>query len=250
MPESEGQRSRISAGRRTMSVYVFDLDGTLLDSMEVWEHLGETYLRSLGKTPERNMNEKTKNMSWDDFTAYLRKTYYICKTQDMIAQEMENMMKLYYHNAAQAKKGAVEYIKYLTRRGETIFAASDTTRENTIDALERLGILDNFQGIYTAENMGKKTSRNFFIRLSLHLHLEPSEIIVWEDSYRAAKAAKEAGCRVYAIEEAAEKNRLGMIGIADRYVRDFNAALQMQRWENGDTSRNAPEAYQEAPELC
>ena len=41
-----------------MSVYVFDLDGTLLDSMEVWEHLGEVYLRSLGKTPERNLSEK------------------------------------------------------------------------------------------------------------------------------------------------------------------------------------------------
>lgn len=233
-----------------MSVYVFDLDGTLLDSMEVWEHLGEVYLRSLGKTPERNMNEKIKNMSWNDFTAYLRKKYYICKTQEMIAREMENMMKLYYHNAAQAKKGAVEYIKYLSRRGDTIFAVSDTTRENTIHALERLGILDEFQGIYTAENMGKKTSRNFFIRLSLQLHLEPSELTVWEDSYRAAKAAKEAGCRVYAIEEAAEKNRLGIIGIADRYVRDFDAALQMHRWENGDSSGNTPGSYQEEPGLC
>ena len=233
-----------------MSVYVFDLDGTLLDSMEVWEHLGEVYLRSLGKTPERNLSEKVKHMSWDGFTAYLRKTYYICKTQDMIARELEDMMKLFYHKAAQAKKGAVEYVKYLVNRGDTLFATSDTTRENTLSALERLGILDDFQGVYTVENMGKKTSRDFYIRLSLHLHLEPGEMIVWEDSYRAARAAKEAGCRVYAVEEAAEQNRLGMINLADRYVKDFESALQMQRWENGELPLSASESYREAPGLC
>ena len=98
--------------------------------------------------------------------------------------------------------------------------------------------------------MGKKTSRNFYIRLSLHLHLEPGEMVVWEDSYRAARAAKEAGCRVYAVEEAAEQNRLGMINLADRYVKDFESALQMQRWENGELPLSASESYREAPGLC
>lgn len=236
-----------------MNVYVFDLDGTLLDSMEVWDHLGEIYLRTLGKKPERGLSEKTRNMSWNEFTAYLRKTYHICKTQDMIARELEEMIKLFYHKAAQEKSGAAEYVKYLASRGETLFAVSDTTRENTMNALEHLGILDDFQGVYTAETMGRKNSRNFYLRLALHLHLEPQEITVWEDSYRCAKAAKEAGCRVYAVEEDTERNRMGIINAADRYVKDFRAALQMQRWENGEAQRSeepVSESLQESPGLC
>ena len=67
-----------------MEAAIFDVDGTLLDSMGVWEHLGERYLKALGKTPEPGLQEILKPMTMEQSCQYLRKRYALDKTPEEI----------------------------------------------------------------------------------------------------------------------------------------------------------------------
>ena len=66
---------------------IFDVDGTLLDSMHIWDSIGEDYLRSLGYEPREKLNEKFKTMSLSQAAAYYRSEYGVTLSVERICAE-------------------------------------------------------------------------------------------------------------------------------------------------------------------
>ena len=119
---------------------IFDLDGTLLDSMSLWDTFGEDYLRSLGKEPHENLTETFKTFTLEESAEYYREHYGVMLSVEEIVQGVNRMIEGYYTNEVGIKHGVDVLLKNLYDNGVKMCIATVTDRYLAEAALERLGI--------------------------------------------------------------------------------------------------------------
>ena len=96
---------------------IFDLDGTLFDSMFIWDTIGEIYLRSIGYEPKENLNETFKTMSLYNAACYYKSEYGVTLSVDEIMDGVNRMVEKYYINEVQLKPGVYDFVKHLHNIG-------------------------------------------------------------------------------------------------------------------------------------
>ena len=203
---------------------IFDLDGTLLDSMYMWENIGKNYLIELGITPAPDINETLKPMSLLQAADYLRTNYGIEKTNEEIIGGVTAKIAHFYTCEVKPKSGAVEFLKTLHDKGVKlcIATASDT---GLVSAALRLNHMDSFfERIITCTEIkaGKDSPKIYDYALDF-LGTEKSETVVFEDACHAAATAKDAGYTVIGMYDAFEKeNEENMRKITDKYIHSFD----------------------------
>ena len=92
---------------------IFDVDGTLLDSMSIWDTIGADYLRSIGYIPRENLNEIFKNMSLLQAAEYYRNEYGVTLRVEEIMSGVNAMLEQFYQYEAPLKPGAAELLARL-----------------------------------------------------------------------------------------------------------------------------------------
>ena len=105
---------------------VFDVDGTLLDSMPVWDCVGENYLRSIGYEPEENLNEVLQNMSLLQAARYYRREYGVVLSEDAIMKGVNAMLEKSYRCEIPLKPGVEGLLRRLHRAGVKLCIATAT----------------------------------------------------------------------------------------------------------------------------
>lgn len=90
---------------------VFDLDGTLLDSLHEWEHLGTSYLKTLDVAPEECLDEILRPMSMDEAVQYLKEHYHLSMSEKKIRQGLDDLIRTCYEAKAQLKEGVREFLE-------------------------------------------------------------------------------------------------------------------------------------------
>ena len=201
---------------------IFDLDGTLLDSMSLWDTFGEAYLRSLGKEPRENLTETFKTFTLEQSAEYYREHYGVTLSVEEIVNGVNRMIEGYYINEVGIKNGADIFLKNLYDNGVKMCVATVTDRYLAEAALERLGIKQYFSGIFTTAEVGHdKTTPHIYRAALAHLGTEKSETVVFEDAYHALMTAKKDGFTVAAIYDEYEKRQVEMKAAADYYVSDY-----------------------------
>lgn len=201
---------------------IFDLDGTLLDSMSVWDTFGERYLRSLGKAPRENLTEVFKAFTLEQSAEYYRAHYGVSLSVEEIVKGANQMIEGYYINEAELKQGADVFVKKLYDNGVRMCVATVTDRYLAEAALERLGIRRYFSEIFTTAEVGHdKTTPHIYRAALAHLGTEKRETVVFEDAYHALMTAKRDGFPVAAVYDRHETKRIEMKAAADYYVSDY-----------------------------
>ena len=119
---------------------IFDLDGTLLDSMSLWDTFGEDYLRSLGKEPHENLTEAFKTFTLEQSAEYYREHYGVTLSVEEIVRGVNRRIEGYYTNEVEIKHGADVFLKNLYDNGVKMCVATVTDRYLAEAALERLGV--------------------------------------------------------------------------------------------------------------
>lgn len=204
---------------------IFDVDGTLLDSMEIWDTLGEDYLKSLGFSPKENLNETFKNMSLHQAAEYYISEYGVPLSVDEIMNGVNAMIENYYCHNALLKRGVLEFLKKLHEYGVKMCIATATDRPFIESALKRCGIRKYFSEIFTCNSVGHGKDEPFIYREALKaLGTDRTNTVVFEDALYAAKTAKSDGFITVALYDVHEKNADKLKAIADCYITDYRNA--------------------------
>ena len=134
---------------------IFDVDGTLLDSMFIWDTIGEAYLRSIGYEPREDLNEVFKNMSLLQAARYYQTEYGVTLCVDEIMDGVNTMLERYYCFEAPLKPGAAELLAWLQKNGVKLCVTTATDRYLVEAALKRCGVLSYFGRIFTCGEVGR-----------------------------------------------------------------------------------------------
>lgn len=187
---------------RHAKLYIFDLDGTILDSMPEWEHLGRNYLLHRGVNPPEDLEQILDKMTMEESAAYFQ-TLGIPGDIDEISREVLSYIQDAYRLSIPAKPGMTELLQTLSQKQDSILCLLTTSkRECAVNALTRLNILSCFQDIHTSSELGLgKTTGEIYQRVCDIYHTAPSDTVVFEDAAYAVRSAREAGCYVYAVPD-------------------------------------------------
>lgn len=202
---------------------VFDVDGTLLDSMPVWRDAGARYLKSLGITPEPGLGETLFPMSFEEGAAYLKRQYCLEQAALEIQAGISNIIGGFYRDEAALKPGVVAFLERLRQKGVPMVLATTGDPLLIQAALERQGVAEYFSRTFTcAELDTSKQKPDIYFAAADFLGCRPEETAVFEDVLHAVRTAAAAGFLVAAVEDAeSAADRAEIRSRAHWYMKDF-----------------------------
>lgn len=201
---------------------IFDLDGTLLDSMSLWDTIGNDYLRSLGIETNENLAETFKTFTLEQSAEYYRTHYGITLSVNEIINGINDIIMDFYRDVVPLKKGAAEFLERLSRNGVKMCIATVTGKQLAESALLRLNIRNYFSEIFTVAEIGcGKISPQIYRTALAHLGTKKCETLVFEDAYHAMMTAKNDGFPVAAVYDEHETMQTEMQENSDYYIRNY-----------------------------
>ena len=212
---------------------IFDLDGTILDTMVQWDSLGLRYLQELGIEPKQDFLDRIGTMSLRESAQVFHDEYGVALDVSEIIRELVARLRVLYSDEARLKPGALDSLRLLKRGGAEIALATATSNELACAGLMRNGALKFFDGIFSCrdpEIKESKSSPKIFDVARKFLGSPLDETIVVEDALYAIKTAKRAGYFVVAIEDESERTRKDeIVETADVYVENHAALCDWLR---------------------
>ena len=201
---------------------IFDFDGTLVDSMFIWDRFGEDYLRTLGKETKENLTETFKTFTLEQAAEYYREHYGVTLSVEKIVDGVNEMVAELYRTKVTLKSGVLEFLCDLQSKGVKMCVATVTDRPIVEDVLVRLGIRDFFDGILTCAEVGYNKETPHIYRKALEiLRTKKEDTVVFEDALHALMTAKNDGFTVAAVYDKHETGQNEMRGVADYYISDY-----------------------------
>lgn len=202
---------------------IFDVDGTLLDSMPMWEHAGERYLSGLGIKAEDNLEEILFTLTMSEGAAYIKSKYLPNLSEEEILKGINNTISDFYKYEVQTKPGVRELLNELHNRKIPMTIATSTDRVHIEAALNRLGLIDYFVKINTSTEIGVgKEKPDIFIDCAKAMNSDISNTYVFEDAYHAAKTARCAGFIVIGIlDDSSKAHHEELIKYSNLCFKDF-----------------------------
>lgn len=200
---------------------IFDMDGTLLDSMPYWRRLAREYAVKKGALLPPDFDEKTYSMDLDDCGLYLRDELGISEEPETMTAEVLEMMNRHYREDIPMKPGMRRLLERAHYSGSRMCIFTASEQSCVINALTRLGVLDYFETINSVCDIGlSKRLPESYRKICEMMEFKPENTMVYEDVLHAVCAAKEAGCRVTAVYDADSAVHWEQISrIADEAIR-------------------------------
>ena len=224
---------------------IFDMDGTLVDSMGFWKRLAFEYLESHGVTDvSAEILERIKPMTMTESAALFIKEYGLPGTPESVASDMNAMMDDHYRSDIPLKPGVKEYLTKLKTAGVRMCVASATAEPLMEACLGRLGVLKDFEFLLSCETVGAgKKQPDVYLESIRRMGAKPEETAVYEDAVYAAETAKRAGFYVAGVQDESTAScwepedpenpdsvRINcwekMKRLADEVIEDWNAAAE------------------------
>ncbi len=217
-------REQMLAGKKAV---LFDMDGTLADSMWIWRAIDVEFLGRYGiELPER-LQEDIEGMSFSETARYFRETFNLRETEEEIKAIWNEMAYEKYRDEVPLKPGARDFIYWLKDQGFRTAICTSNSRELIDVAVEARGLAQGIDYVVTAcEVQAGKPAPDIYLRAAKELAVAPADCLVFEDIPAGILAGKRAGMSVCAVEDEysaycmEEKRRL-----SDFVIRDFTELL-------------------------
>jgi HAD superfamily hydrolase (TIGR01509 family) len=202
---------------------IFDMDGTLIDSMGIWKKIDCDFLAKRNISMPDDIQKHIEGLSFTDTAIYFKQNFSLPENIEDIKKEWLHMVKEYYENKIPLKDGALDIICKIKRSGRKIGLATSNYRDLVEAALTRTGIYQYFDSIVTSCEVSKdKSFPDIYLRTSEELNVPPERCLVFEDTLSGITGARKAKMRVIAVyDEYSLHAKEQLIKNADRYIKSF-----------------------------
>lgn len=206
---------------------IFDVDGTLLDSMSVWERITKRFFDKYSLQANPEMMSAFQEMTLQESCAFLRTTFSMPQTAEEIFAEFNSLAEYEYKYNIQMKPFAAEYIQTLHDNGVRLAIATSGFPELCEAALKRYSIWDMFGAIATSGEVGvNKSNPDVYLLAAERIGVKPCECTVYEDIISGIKGAKKAGMRVVGVYDISSADNAEVIkNTADKYILSWKELL-------------------------
>lgn len=201
--------------------FIFDMDGTILDSMPAWINLGRNYLLSKEVLVSDDLEKVIADMTLEESSVYFKAEFALQETVERIQQEIIAFISKEYEQSIPLKKGRKELLAKLHQQGCRMCILTTSDYKCADDALKRVGIRQYFEKILTSEELQlSKRTAEIYLEACRCMHFFPETTTVYEDGLTQVISAKEAGCHVVAVYDATSDADWDKIAIiADEVLR-------------------------------
>ncbi len=203
---------------------IFDLDGSLVDSMWMWEAIDQEYLGSFGIDPPATLQQDIGGRSFVETAIYFKERFNIPDSIDKIGDDWNRMAWDKYTNEVPLKNGVGSFLQSCREKGIKLGIASSNSAELIKQVLSSHKLNDLFTSVKSGTEVLKgKPAPDVYLAVSTELDANPSKCLVFEDLVDGIKAGKNAGMTVVAVSDDysrhsdAQKKEL-----SDYYIEDYN----------------------------
>ena len=207
--------------------YIFDLDGTLIDSSNAWHRVDDIFLSSYGIDTPDDYDREIAGMSFEMAAKYTIDRFNLECTVNEVIKEWNDIVRDIFATEISLFEGAQEYLRYLKSKGKRLSVATVNNLELTIPVLENNKVLDLFDDITTAAEVTRpKGFPDIYLKAAKKLRLSVSKCVVFEDILQGIKGAKKGGFKTVAVM--CKKNihyRDEIISLCDRYITNYKELI-------------------------
>lgn len=202
---------------------IFDLDGTLADSMGIWLELDRDFFDDRNMEFPKDLNEKIEGMGFTETAVYFKERFHMEESVEEIKQSWNDTAFEKYRTNAVLKPGAREFIELLKEKGIRIGIATSNSNLLVEEFLRVQGLTDSIDAVTTVCDVSSgKPDPEVYLVTAKKLGIEPERCLVFEDVPMGILAGKNAGMRVCGVEDTyAEHLREKKMELADYYIDDF-----------------------------
>lgn len=202
---------------------IFDMDGTLADSMGIWKEIDVEYLNRFGHELPDDLQKCIEGMCFHDTAVYMQKRFNIPQTLDEMKDTWNEMALYKYSNEVKLKPGAEDFLLSCRKKGIKLAIATSNSRVLTEALLKARNIEHLFDYVLTGcDSLKSKPDPEVYLTAASNLKVDPSKCVVFEDVVAGIMAGKNAGMRVVAVEDAySSYSKNEKINLSDCYIKSY-----------------------------
>lgn len=211
---------------------IFDMDGTLVDSLGLWQilwkELGEKYFRDPGFWPGPEDDKAIRTLPLRSGMHRIHKNYQMAESGEALFLAADGIFRRFYREQVTLKPGMAQWLEYCRRQGIPMVIASATEPELIRIAMERCGAAHYFSHIVSCTQVGKgKEAPDVFLEACRLLGTKPEGTWVFEDSLLAIRTAAAAGFPTVAVYDACNVGQAQLKALATIYIGPGQTVAQL-----------------------
>lgn len=205
---------------------IFDMDGTLIDSMYIWNGVSKQFLLDHGITPPDDIEEIVKSMGTTQSSKYFISEFGLQVDEAYIIDYFGKLVEEKYRKV-KAKPFAMEYLKKLKAEGKKMCVATATVKVIAQETVDRLGISDYIEFLTTCEDVGEsKEKPDIFLKAAERLGLAVEDVVVFEDTLVCVNTAKNAGFYTVGVADESSKDKKESIAkLSHKFIESFEELM-------------------------
>lgn len=208
---------------KDIKAVLFDLDGSLVDSMWLWRDIDIEYLARFGVELPEDLQSCIEGMSFSETAAYIKERFQIPVSVEDMKQDWNTMALDKYSHEVPLKGGAEQFLNYCKERNIKLGIATSNSVELVTAVLNALKIKDYFTAVVTGCEVAKgKPAPDVYLEAAKRCDTMPEHCLVFEDIVAGITAGKAAGMRVCAVDDIYSRHQLEQKKqLADYFIRDY-----------------------------
>lgn len=210
---------------------IFDLDGTLVDSLWVWQRIDSIYLAKKGIQTDENLQERLNGKSFTEAITHVKESFSLSESIEEITEEWIAIWSDIYKNDVDFKNGALDFLETLHKQKYRLAVGTSNNKTLASSYLKEKKLDHYFEMISTACEAGRgKPHPDVFLQVTETLKVDPKDCFVFEDTLEGVQAGKNAGMTVAAVYDKAHKPfEKDIREQADYYFVDMAEALKLHQ---------------------
>ncbi len=209
-----------------MSIYLFDFDGTLVDSMDTYVGVMLSILDKNAIKYEKDIVKIITPLGYIGTAKYFNELGVPGAVDELVKEMRENMVYEYTNNICE-KPNVIMTIKALYKRGDSLNVLTASPHATLDPCLKRLGLFDLFDNVWSCDDFNTtKADPEIYKMAAEKIGADVKDIIFLDDNFNALTTAKSAGMSVYGVyDKSSDEYTEDIKAISDRYISDFKELI-------------------------